>query len=903
MVEPILKTKITLPALKPALVTRQRLISTLNKGLQSKLILVSAPAGFGKTTAVQLWAAQLQTLGGEATPPVKGIAWLSLDERDSDPKRFLTYLIAALKAMDGDGGISQMGESALGLLQSPQPVSPLSIHTALINDMVGLPADTLLVLDDTHRIQGGPIHQILNFLLENLPPQVHVLIATREDPPLPLARLRGRGELSEIRAADLRFTPHEAADFLNNSMGLTLSIEAVVALEKRTEGWIAGLQMAGLSMQGMEDTTQFIDSFTGSHRFILDYLLEEVLQKQPPGIQEFLLKTAILGRLTGPLCDALLFDDGDAGPHGTGREVLASLEAANLFITPLDHQRRWYRYHPLFADLLQGRLHQALGWRDGFVHLTLAELHRRASRWFEESGYLMEAFQHAAASGDFDRTADLVEGDGLPLHFRGNARSVLEWLASLPEERMDSRPALWVMFASALSMTGQLVEVEGKLQAAESVLGEGSMDPKIRNLVGHIAAIRALLAAARHQVPEIIAQSKLALENLHPDNLAVRTATIWKMGIAYAFQGDRARAREAYQDAIEISEQTGNTVIQISAEIGLADVLCMNHRLHQAVETYQHVLEIAGDLYLPGTSMAHLGLARIYYAWNDLEAAKEHALVSLDYFRKLETSAYLKACETIWARLLLAEGDAPEAAGILAEAGTKISESSSLYLWEGFVTVQVRVFLEMGDLNRAEGIAATEGQPTDLARVLLARGNPAGALSLLTPFRKAMRERGWVDFHFSCLLLHALAYQALEETNQALESLRSALHHAAREGLVRPFLDEGAPMGALCSAASKEGILPQFVGALLTAFEAEGIWMEPQTGRTQGGDLIDPLSERELEVLALIAQGFTNQEIGDHLFIALSTVKGHNRRIYGKLNVKNRTEAVARARDLGIIQT
>ena len=424
---PLLATKLYIPTPRPKVVNRPRLIERLNEGLHRKLTLISAPAGFGKTTLVGDWVAGCD----------RPVAWLSLDGGDNDPNRFLTYLVAALQTI-----APTLGEGVLRVLQSPQPPPTESILTALLNEITTLPDSIVLVLDDYHVIDAKPVDQALTFLLEHLPPQMHLVIATREDPPLPLARLRVRDQLTELRATDLRFTPAEAAIFLNQVMGLNLSRGDIAALETRTEGWIAGLQLAAISMQGHQDATSFIKSFTGSHHFVLDYLVEEVLHQQSESVQTFLLRTSVLDRLCGSLCDAVLYRNVDLHPmpSSSGQETLEYLEHANLFIVPLDNERRWYRYHHLFADLLRQRLQQSAISSIDSVRLDIPELHRRASQWYEDNGLEIEAFHHAAAANDVERAERLIEGKGMPLQFRGAVIPVLHWLESLPTTVLDANP-------------------------------------------------------------------------------------------------------------------------------------------------------------------------------------------------------------------------------------------------------------------------------------------------------------------------------------------------------------------------------------------------------------------------------------------------------------------------------
>src|SRR5438067_3671263 len=567
MAIPILATKLYIPQPPPKVVLRARLVERLNEGLRRKFTLISAPAGFGKTTLVSAWVASSD----------RPVAWLSLDEGDNDPTRFLVHLVAAVRTI-----APTIGEGLLSLLQSPQLPPMESILTALLNEITTIPANFVLVIDDYHVIDAKPVDTVLTFLLEHLPPQMRLLIATREDPQFPLARLRGGGQLSELRVTDLRFTQSEAAGFLNHAMGLNLSADDIATLESRTEGWIAGLQLAALSLQGHPDASSFIRSFTGSHRFVLDYLLEEVLQRQSESVQTFLLRTSILDQLCGPLCDAVLCD-----PAAAGQATLEYLERNNLFLVPLDNERRWYRYHHLFADLLRQRLHQT-GGSAGDV----TEFHSRASQWYEENGLEIEAFQHAAAAGDVERAERLIEGRGVPLQFRGAGAPVLKWLESLPTAALDARPSLWVTYATALFFVGRHTAVEQKLQAAEAALPGHEQDDRLRDLVGRIAAIRATLAIIQHDSETIIAQSRRALEYLHPGNLPIRTATTYTLGHAYQLQGDRPAARRAYSEVLSSNKPPGDSIYTIAATLSLGQVQEADNQLSLATETYRRAVQL-----------------------------------------------------------------------------------------------------------------------------------------------------------------------------------------------------------------------------------------------------------------------------------------------------------------------
>jgi LuxR family transcriptional regulator, maltose regulon positive regulatory protein len=788
---PILATKLYVPPPRPRAVLRLRLTGHLNGGLNGKLTLVSAPAGFGKTTLLGEWVAGCE----------RPVAWLSMDEEDNDPTRFLAYFVAALQTIAPD-----IGEGVLGVLQSPQPPPIESILTALLNEIDTVPDDFVLVLDDYHVIDGSAVEEALSFVLEHLPPGMHLVIATREDPQLPLARLRARGQLSEVRADDLRFTPDEAAEFLNEAMGLSLSKEDIAALETRTEGWIAGLQLAALSMRGLADATSFIKSFTGTHHFVLDYLVEEVLGQQSESVQTFLLRTSILERLCGPLCDAVV-----SGPSASGQETLEYLERANLFLVPLDDERRWYRYHHLFAELLRQRLHQSAASSMGDEVRDVAELHIRASRWYEDNGWEIEAFQHAASANDVERAARLVEGEGMPLIFRGAVAPVLTWLESLPTTELDARPSLRVIYASSLLFVSQTTGVEEKLQAAEAALQGAAPDEKTRDLIGHIAAIRATLAVIQQDVETIIAQSRRALEYLHPDNLPVRTATTWTLGQAYQLQGDHAAASQAYSEAIAISEAIGHSIITIMATTGLGEVQEAENQLHLVAQTYRRVLQLAGDPPLPVACQAHLGPARIAYEWDDLDAAQKRGQQGVQLARQIENADRFVACEVFLARLKLAQGDVDVAADVLDAAGQSVRQHNFVHRMPDVAGAQVLTLLHQGNLAAAAQLAQSHQLPISQARVHLAKGDPLTALAVLEPLCRQAEAKGWADERLQVMVLQALAHHAHGENNRALQVLGDALALAEPGGFIRIFVDEGIPMARLLSEAAAHGIMPDHI--------------------------------------------------------------------------------------------
>ena len=885
MSTPILATKLYMPPPRPGAVLRPRLVARLNAGLAAghRLTLISAPAGFGKTTLVSEWGAA----SGHS------VAWLSLDAGDNDPARFLTYLIAALQTVR-----AEIGAGVMGVLQAPQPPPAEPILIALLNDVTHVPDNFILVLDDYHALDAPVIDQALTFLLEHLPPQMRVVIATREDPNLPLARLRARGQMTELRAADLRFTPAEAAEFLNQVMGLHLSAEDITALEARTEGWIAGLQLAALSMQGHPDAAGFIKSFTGSDRFVLDYLVEEVVAKQPASVQAFLLRTSILDRLCGPLCGAVL-----ASSAAAGQEILEYLEHANLFIVPLDNERRWYRYHHLFGDLLRQRLGQNL------TADEITELHIRASQWYEGHGLEIEAFQHAAAAGDVARAERLIDGKGLHLPFRGVA-AMLGWLDSLPRTVLDARPSLWVRSALSSLFSGQTTGVEEKLQAAEHALQGVEADDKTRNLIGQIASARAIVALTQYQIETILAQSRRALEYLHPKNLSSRATAHWTLGVAHMLQGDRAAARQSYVESIRLGQECGNIFTASLATNDLGYIQEIENQLHQAAETYQHALQLFGDPPRLHAWQAYLGLARISYEWDDLDAAEQHGQQSLQLARQYDPAIdRFIACEVFLARLKLARGDAGGAAAILAQTEQSARQKNFAQRLPEIAAIQVLTLLRQGQAVAAAQLARQYNLPLSLARALIAQDDPVAALAVLQPLLRQMEAKGWQDERLKGMILQTVAYAGHDEKDKAVQVLSEALALAEPGGFIRIFVDEGEPMRLtilhLSAMIEKQGRtsidpLSSYVNKLLAAFPPALEFIPRSKIAPQESNMVEPLSERELEVLKLLRTELSGPEIADELIISPNTFRTHTKNIFSKLEVNNRRAAVRRAEELDL---
>lgn len=938
MSEPLLLTKFYIPPPRLNIVRRPGLIERLNVGLAKgcKLTLISASAGFGKTTLISDWAA------GLGCPA----AWLSLDEGDSDPHRFLTYLIAALQTITPG-----IGKGASAVLQSPQPPPIETILTALINDIIPLSDSFILVLDDYHVIDSKLVDEALTFLVEHAPPQLHLVITTREDPHLPLARLRTRGQLTELRAADLRFTSAEAAEFLNRIMGLNLSGADIAALESRTEGWIAGLQLAALSMQGQQDTTSFIQAFTGSHHFVLDYLLEEVLQQQSESVQSFLLRTSILSRLCGPLCDAVCsagtgaLDTANAGQGSAGQqtagqetagqETLEYLERANLFIVPLDNERRWYRYHHLFGDILRQRLGQSLS------PAEIAEHHIRASVWCEKNGDGAEAFQHAFAAGDFQRAAGLAESAYQSMDNRFQTAAWLGWVKKLPPDAVRYRPVLLTQMALSFMDAGEPEASESYLLDAERCLNESSSElvvidkAQLKPLPALIAMARAYNAQVQGDLSTTVEYAELALQLLPEGDLFRRAQATITLEVTHWTRGDLEPACSALGDWMNSMQKAGNVVFVVASAFALADILIVLGRLREAVKTYQQALQLAashGKDAQQITAHHYLGLALLYHEMGADIAAAEHLKKAEEMGKQTTLVDWSYRWHLAQARLKEFEGDLDAALILLDEAGnayvkTPIPDTRPI------AALKAKIFLKQGRLALAQEWAHTRGLTADdeisylgefehliLARVLMAeyqgqRSNNSliHAIGLLERLLKAAEAQRRTGSIIEILVAQALAYHVQENLPLAQASLERVLTLAEPEGYFRLFADEGEPMHLLLldfrariknqSSGHRHPLL-DYVERLLSGFGyAEEIHptahpqkvnlMEPAT-------LVEALSERELEVLKLLRTELSGPEIADELIISPNTFRTHTKNIFSKLGVNNRRAAVRRAEEFNL---
>ncbi|MCI0519177.1 MAG: helix-turn-helix transcriptional regulator, partial [Chloroflexi bacterium] len=789
----------------------------MNEGLAAgrKLTLISASAGFGKTTLLSEWIATIASALTPAPLPVgEGLglraAWLSLDEGDNDPARFLTYLIAALQTITAN-----IAAGTLAVLQSPQPPPTEAILIALLNEIAAIPEHFILVLDDYHLLDAKPVDEALAFLVERQPPQMHLVIATREDPPLPLARLRARGHLTELRAADLRFTPAEAAEFLNRVMGLNLPAEDIAALEARTEGWIAGLQLAALSMQGHQDNAGFIKSFTGSHRFVLDYLAEEALQRQPEPIRNFLLQTSILDRFCAPLCNAVTERD-------DGKEMLDVLERNNVFLIPLDDKRQWYRYHHLFADVLQAHLMEAQPER-------LTSLHQRASMWYAHNGSAADAIRHALAAKDFERAAILVElaVPEIRRNRQGATATEFGWLKALPDELVQFRPVLCVDYAYALFGVGELEAVEARLRDAERWLDTTADtagmvvvdEEEFRRLPGMIALLRAAHALARSDMPEAVENARQALDLAPEDAHLMLGGATSVLGLAAWASGDLETARRMTADGIANVRLAGYISSAIGGAIVLADIQIAQGRLHEAMTTYERALQWAmapGAPIMRGAADMYVGMSDLHREHNDLKTATQHLLTSqaLGEHAGLSSNPY-RWCATM-ARIREAQGDLDGALDLLDKAERLYNSNFSPNV-RPLATRKVRVWLAQGrwgealNWTREHGLSVEnemsylrEFDHITLARVLLARYQSdradrsiLDAMGLLERLLKAAEEGGRQGSVIEILVLQALAYHAQGDLPAALMSLQHALALAEPEGYVRIFVDEGEAMRLL----------------------------------------------------------------------------------------------------------
>jgi LuxR family transcriptional regulator, maltose regulon positive regulatory protein len=901
----LLATKLHVPAPRPGFVARPRLVGPLGGGL----LLVCAPAGFGKTALLADWL----RAGG------RPVAWLSLDAGDNDPVRFWRHVVAALNR----GARPGIGDRVASLV-GPQVPSCQVLVTTLINELAAQPDENeiVLVLDDYHLIDAQQVHTSLTFLLEHLPPGLHLVLASRSDPPLPLARLRASGQLAELRTDDLRFTAEEAAALLRESAGPGLPDAAVGALVARTEGWAAGLQLAALSLRGRSDIAGFVAAFSGSHRYILDYLTGEVLDGQPEQLREFLLETSVLDRLSGGLCDAVTGRD-------DGQAMLERVEQAGLFLVPLDEVRGWWRYHHLFADLLRARLQQQ--WPG-----QVAALHRAAATWHEEHGLADDAVGHALAAGDTAWAARLIEQHfDAALYLRSEGTTAQRWLAALPAELVQSRPRLLVAQALLAATLGRGEAMEAPVAAAERALAGAApavdepFEPSVGkaasmlvNIPAVIALHRSFLAQLRGDAEATAAFASQALAELGVGERLLSSTAQGLLAAAHWLRGRLADAEQAFVSSIT-GWQVGQHISWGIYQLG--QVQRAQGRLDAAAETYQQILDAAagsGAPPAPPAGPAYVGLGEVAYQRNELDSALRQVTDGIELCRQFLYPAPLGNGLVALAWIRQAQGDPGGALEAMREAGQAALGPGVTSLLNPVPTQRARLLLAHGDVaatarwtaERGLGLGDEPAYPREpeyliLARVLLAQDRPAQALTLLERMLTAAAGQGRTGSVIEIGALRALALAGCGDQDAAADALALTLTLGCPQGYVRVFADEGAPMRALLARlaagqpdqpASAAGLDAGYLAALLSACGQPDAAASRSRAAAPPG-MIEPLTDRELEVLQLIAAGRSNQRIAHELVVALDTVKKHVTHLLGKLGAANRTEAVARARQLGLI--
>jgi LuxR family maltose regulon positive regulatory protein len=902
---PLLRTKLYVPQTRRGLVPRPRLSERLSREVRPRLTLVSAPPGFGKTTLLAAWLAE--------TSAERPVAWVSLEESEQEPGSFWTYVVTAL-----DAAAPGVGAAALPLLQTANP--PIGTVLALVlNELGALSGGLDLVLDDYHLADGPAIASDMTFLLEHLPPRVHLVISTRADPALPLARLRARGELVEVRAADLRFTPGEVAAYLNEVIGLDLDAADVAALEARTEGWIAALQLAALSLQGRADVAGFIAGFAGDDRYVVDYLVEEVLARQPVAVRRFLLQTSILDRLSGSLCDAVTGGSG-------GKAVLELLDRSNLFVVPLDDSRQWYRYHHLFAEVLRTHLLE-----EGPEEV--AGLHRRAGQWYDAAGETVAAVRHALAAGDVEDAADLVEGAVLDFLRDRREATARGWIDDIPADVVRARPVLAMGFVGALMSSGDVADVERRLDDVERLLAAAADDASVELVVvdpaelarlpGAIEMYRAALALVRGDPSATAAHAEQAIARaVEGDHVTVSAAAALS-GLASWGSGDLAAAHRGYATAVDGLRRAGHFPDVLGCSITLADLRITQGRLGDARRTYADGLALAAaeepEGVMRGTADMLVGLSQIDFERNDLQAAADHLsrAEGLGEHTGLPQHPYRRRVAR--ARLCEADGD-------LAAAVALLEEAQRVYVGDFSPNVRpvpamrARLLVAQGrvaeafDWARSCNLSADdelsyvrEYEHVTLARILMARilmarhavgrPPPGPAYALLERLRSAAEEGGREGTLIELLVLQALAHHAehgRRDVPGALAPLERALRLAEPEGQVRVFVGEGRPMAALLETLVREEGSWSYPRRLLAAYDGT-------TATPTNPALVEQLSARELDVLRLLASDLDGPSIARELVVSLNTVRTHTKNIYAKLGVNSRRAAVTRAGELRLV--
>jgi LuxR family maltose regulon positive regulatory protein len=877
-----LKTKLYVPQSRGRLVDRPRLTARLQEGLARKLTLISAPPGFGKSSVLLAWRA---TPAGQQFP----LAWLSLDEADNDPARFWVYVIAALMQLQPG-----VGQEAQELLQSARSVPIAAVLQLLINDLAEIAADFALVLDDYHLIEAAPIHEGIAFLLEHMPPQMHLVLTTRADPPLPLSRLRARDALVEIRVKDLRFTAEEAIQFLREVQGLELAEAEIAALTARTEGWVTGLQLAALSLRATEDVSGFVAALAGQHRYIVDYLMEEVLLRQPEPVQRFLLNTAVLPRLSGPLCDAV------TGQPGS-QAILERLEQANLFTVALDPERRWFRYHQLMSAVLRGRLQQS-------QPEALAAICERASAWFEAEGMREEAIRMALEGRQFERAADLLVMAADDLWRRGESETIRSYMKGLPGALVRQRADLALIRTRLDLVVGDWKAIEEALTDAEAAL-QGAPS-------GELAAYRSVLARVQNDLPTAVAQAEAALALLPDHPVSWGPVAAMSLAMAQILAGGFAAASESLVRLERLAQAVGDAYYASLAVYIQGELAETQGHLQYAYETFQRAERISRTRsgLMPSAGPPRIGMGRVLLEWNRLAEAEAHIDEGLRIGRATSHLDTLFRGFIAKVELRIAQGDLAGADALLLEMDESIPAAKPPQVDLLVGVARAQIYLAQGRLEavatwgrQCEAVAgsvpvAFDAVALTLADLAVKAGRPEQAIAHLAPILARAERLSLVGVQVRGNILLALAHQALGESAQAQAAIRRAVSLGRPEGYIQSFRGGGAPLAFLL--AQVRPTAPEYVDRLLAVFGG--------TAATAGGGtvtrpaavaqpLIEPLSERELELLGLLAEGLANHEIAERLFIAPGTVKRHVHNILGKLDASDRVEAVAKARALGLL--
>jgi LuxR family maltose regulon positive regulatory protein len=903
---PLMVTNLRIPELHGELISRKILMDRMDLALRFPLTLVSAPAGFGKTTLLSQWAAD-----GRNEKLRDHIAWVGL-ESDSDVLQFWRYILTALERLQ-----PWTAGSSLPLLDSSNP--PINtIIKKLVNDIAALNDEFVLILDDYDHVNDPAIHTTLTFLINHLPPNMHLVLASRSSPPLPLARWRVNNQLYELREDELRFTPEEMAFFLNEIKRLDLSTQEITALGVRTEGWIAGLQLVALSLKDSDETTrrQFVFEFAGSQRYILDYLVEEVLQQQPEHIRTFLLQTSVLDRLSASLCNAVTGEQ-------DGQIVLEHLARAHLFTIPLDHEQHWYRYHHLFRDMLRHRLQQR--------HPDIVfELHRRAAAWHAESGRTDDAVRHACYAQKWDRVIELIEPEISTAWNRGEIRKIINWLGQLPASHLDLHPTLSLYYSRALLLGGRMDAAEQRLLESEKVLRQRvTAEPKTedRLLLWTICAFRTTIAAVTGETTAAQALGNEALSLLPPDQQDIRAHALNSLGVSYYYSGDMDRAAQACSEAVRLAQRVGNLYLAMAAASYQAHSLECEGQLRQAMKILEQALDlsktpgVAVQSWIPAASATCASYGSLLYEWNQLEESEKYLTEAIELGQRLAFGSALWYAYHMLGRIRLAQGDQKNAETMVEQA-QMYRLTYTVPLPERLMDAeQARASLALGQLELVERWATSlqsdrtdtpmfvqEVEDMTLARFYLLQNRPEAALTLLDRLRLSAESGGRIGHLIPTLALTAVAQHAQGDTPVATDTLQTALKMAEPEGYLRTFIDAGQPMAHLLYQTLELNVLPHYVSRLLTLFPRDHEIKHPDyqpnaiSVRANTEPILEPLSERELEVLQWMATGASNEEIAQALIIATTTAKKHVSNIIRKFGVENRTQAVARGRSLGLCQ-